>query len=89
MQDTYFAGLVKERWKTLKSEYLPQLYAYINETAQKISVSQRANFTKWNILNTPVSVEVITLGTWENEVQYAKDFLTRRVQWLDSAIPTW
>lgn len=89
MQDPYFAGLVKERWKTLKSEYLPQLYAYINETAQKISVSQRANFTKWNILNTPVSVEVITLGTWENEVQYAKDFLTRRVQWLDSAIPTW
>ena len=87
--DPYFAGLVKERWKTLKSEYLPQLYAYINETAQKISVSQRANFTKWNILNTPVSVEVITLGTWENEVQYAKDFLTRRVQWLDSAIPIW
>ena len=89
MQDPYFAGLVKERWKTLKSEFLPQLYAYINETAQKISVSQRANFTKWNILNTPVSVEVITLGTWENEVQYAKDFLTRRVQWLDSAIPIW
>lgn len=89
MQDPYFAGLVKERWKTLKRDCLPQLYDYINETAQKISISQKANFIKWDILNTPINAGVITLGTWENEVQYTKDFLTRRVQWLDSVIPTW
>ena len=68
---------------------LPELYDYINETAQRISLSQKENFKKWNIINTPVAVEVITLGTWENEVQYAKDFLTRRTEWFDEAIRTW
>ena len=88
IQDPYFADLLRKHWNTLKGK-LPELYDYINETAQKISLSQEANFTKWNIINTPVAVEVITLGTWENEVQYAKDFLTRRTEWFDTAIQTW
>ena len=88
IQDPYFADLLRKHWGTLKGK-LPELYDYINETAQKISLSQRENFKKWNVINTPVAVEVITLGTWENEVQYAKDFLTRRTEWFDEAIKTW
>ncbi|MDD3108139.1 MAG: CotH kinase family protein [Alistipes sp.] len=89
MQDPYFVGLVKKRWETVKNEYIPQLYDFINAKAREISLSQKTNFEKWNILNTPVSVEVITLGTWANEVQYVKDFLAKRVEWLSTEIPKW
>ena len=88
MQDPYFAGLVKKRWDEIKTQ-IPQLIDYINVMAQKIEVSQQFNFKKWDILNTPVSVEVITLGDWANEVQYVKDFLMKRVEWLSSEIPNW
>ena len=71
----------------MKQDYLPKLYDYINEMARRISVAQKVNFQKWNILHTPVSVEVITPGTWENEVTYVKDFLSRRIQFLETAIP--
>lgn len=88
MQDPYFAGLVKDRWNEIKGQ-IPELIDYINVMAQKIEVSQQFNFKKWDILNTPVSVEVITLGDWANEVQYIKDFLVKRVEWLSSEIPNW
>ncbi len=59
------------------------MYDYINGIVQCISAAQRVNFEKWNILNINVNVEYITLGTWENEVNYIKDFLMKRVEYLD------
>lgn len=86
-EDPYFRNLLVQRWNKMKQDYLPKLYDYINEMARRISVAQKVNFQKWNILHTPVSVEVITPGTWENEVTYVKDFLSRRIQFLETAIP--
>ena len=59
------------------------MYDYINGIVQCISGAQEDNFEKSNILKINGNEEYITLGTWENEVNYIKDFLMKRVEYLD------
>ena len=88
-QDPYFAKLVSEYYTKARKELIPKLFAFINESAQEIEVSQMYNFKRWNIINTTVSVEAITLGSWANEVQYIKAFLNKRLTSLDKQLASW
>ncbi len=83
--DPEFKREVKELWAKMKGD-LPQLYDFINENAQLIRQSANSNFECWNIFN---SVGVTRLERWENEVQFIKDYLNKRADWLDSQISTW
>jgi hypothetical protein len=45
--------------------------------------AQKSNFRKWNILNTSVWPNVVVKGSYAGEVDYLKDYYTKRFNWLD------
>lgn len=88
-QDSYFVDAVKAEWQKMKSSYLPALAEIVEAKRENIEYAQRQNFRRWQILGQYTSVGLTNFGTWEEEVDYAADFLQRRVQWLDTEIQNW
>jgi hypothetical protein len=85
-QDSYFTERVKQEWVKMKEQYLPVLTGIIDGKAENIIDAQKKNFQRWQILGEYTSVGLVRFATWEEEVSYTKQFLERRVEWLDSEI---
>jgi hypothetical protein len=86
-QDPWFVSQVKARWNAKKAE-LAGLAAFIDERAAYLEKAQTVNFRKWNILNSSFGYGVLASSgtTYAAQVSYAKNFLSQRVAWLDTAI---
>jgi spore coat protein CotH len=85
-EDPSFRNKVKERWIELKQTSIPSLYSNINETSKYLHYSQQQNFKKWDVLYNQTWPNSVVLGTYENEVQYLKDWLTKRITWMNGQI---
>ncbi|MEO3404242.1 CotH kinase family protein [Mucilaginibacter sp. CAU 1740] len=86
-QDYNFREKVKKRWnEDIKGKIIKQILADIDSQAAYLELSQRQNFQKWDILNTYVWPNNVVLGSYSAEVAYIKDFLNKRVAWIDAAI---
>lgn len=76
-------------WSTLRkngnynAEYFNNL---ADKYAEEIAVSQKLNFTRWPILNTPVHQNPQALGSFEAELNAVKKYITRRFDQLDKLI---
>jgi hypothetical protein len=84
LEDPYFRQVVKKYWTKMKTNDLPLLYRYINETAQYIRLSALANYERWDDTFAETVVKEPVLQKWENEVQELKIFLSRRTAWMDA-----
>ncbi|HJT74935.1 MAG TPA: CotH kinase family protein [Chitinophaga sp.] len=84
--DPAFKQKVKDRWNALKNEQVNTLFAFINETAEYLKRSQKENFNKWGVLYNYTWVEPTVMGSYESEVQYMKQWLQKRINWMDAAI---
>lgn len=60
------------------------ILAYIDSVAKVLEPSQQLNFKKWRILSTKVHQNPRAAGTYAGEVQYLKDYIPQRIQWLDT-----
>ena len=56
---------------------------FIDVKAMIMEDSQKRNFKRWDILNTSVWPNVVVKGTYAGEVEYLKDYYTKRFRWLD------
>lgn len=83
-EDPSFCALVKKIWKENHTE-ISKLTRFMDQQALLMLDAQKRNFEKWNILNKLVWPNVDIFGSYEKEVEYLKDFYTRRVEWLDQA----
>ncbi len=84
-EDPDFVIRVKNRWQTLK----PEVQATIEEIdaqAAALSQSQRRNFSTWKILNRAVWPNPVTTGSYQGEVDYLKDWLNKRIIWMDQEL---
>lgn len=86
MEDSHFSAKVKEIWKSELAGLETELLEYIEELREKLSKSQNVNFTRWNIMNSVVSVGGIPMGSYDAEVDCDKAFLSEHIRWLDTAI---
>lgn len=84
--DPVFVQQVKDRWNTLKATQVNTLYAFINETAEQLKYSQQENFNKWDILYNYTWPNAVPAGSYASEVQSMKEWLSKRVKWMDVAI---
>lgn len=82
-EDEYFVDVVRNEWNKLKPE-IPAFIENMASVAESISDGQVANFEKWPIQGKWVSVEVVSLGSWDKEVEYVRDFFAERVEVVDS-----
>ncbi len=84
--DPVFVQKVKARWNLLKGAQVATLYNFINTTAEELKNSQRENFNKWELLYNYTWPNTVSLGSYDSEVQYMKDWLSKRIKWMDTEI---
>lgn len=83
--DPAFVQRVKERFAyfySLKSEVM----SMINEHAEYLELSAMENNNKWGILYNPHSYGYMIPGSYYNEVNYLKQWLNDRLEWMNTAI---
>lgn len=83
--DTAFHAEVKRQWNVLYP-HMPEIVKKIEAYAVQLDPAQKRNFQKWQILNIYVWPNVVWPGTYQGEVDYLKDFLTRRAAWMNTEI---
>ena len=84
-EDDYFVSVVQAEWEKLKP-LLPAFQSKMAQVAENISDEQITNFGKWQILGKYISVGLINFSTWDEELNYVKQFFADRITWLDSYI---
>ena len=89
-EDEAFEREFIERWNYLKDNgYFEVFFRRIDETAEKIKKSAEMNFLIWPVLGTyvwPNANEPWERTTYQSEIDYLKDWLTRRFEWIDNEI---
>ena len=84
-EDPAFAQRVAARWQVLKPQ-VDQVIADIDQEAAYLHQSQQLNFRRWTILGYKVWPNPVATGSYAGEVAYLKDWLTKRVAWMDSQL---
>lgn len=84
-KDPAFVKLVKERFKHFYS-HKDELFIFINEYSQYLEHSVAENDNRWHLLyNVPFddATNIFDIyGNYQNEVQYIKNFINIRLEWL-------
>jgi hypothetical protein len=86
--DEEFLERLSYRWWALRyGKYRSdKLMAFIDAMADTLEEAQTRNFQKWPILGTYVWPNAFIGDTYQEEIDYMKDWLLDRVEWMDSAI---
>ena len=85
-QDPAFREAYEERWFELRQGpfRLDRLLADVTENVELLREAQERNFKKWRILGKRVWPNWFIAKTWEEEVEWMKQWIRDRVRWIDS-----
>jgi hypothetical protein len=90
MEDPLFKGAVKTRWTELKSTVFNKTnieskmdthISFLNENG-----TIERNYKRWDVLGTQLSFNSFVGATYEDEVDYVKNWITDRINWMDSQV---
>jgi hypothetical protein len=81
--DPAFVEQVKERFDYFYA-HMPEIMREIDATGQYLKYSMAANEDRWHSLYNYSVPNVEIWGSYQNEVQSVKDWLTKRMEWLKS-----
>lgn len=96
--DTWFTYLIeypdftepfKARWFEVRDDIMARAMEAIDRYAALLAESQEENFTRWPIWNVRAGYQPSSMkkvNTFEKQIQFLKDWLTARAEWLDGAI---
>jgi len=85
MNDPEFKKLARSRWNTVK-EKVQSIPEYVDEKAEQIKYSQIPNFKRWDVLGTNINQSWYTGETHQDYVDFIRNYLTVRIDWLDGVI---
>ncbi len=83
LKDPAFKDMLKVRWNELKPE-LEKIAEFIDDQAAVLDKAQKRNFEVWSIMESVDWVKFPSLGSYEREVEYLRNFYVERLRWLDS-----
>jgi len=87
-EDPWFQRCYADRWFELRRSLFrtSRLLEYIDDTAKLLDEAQRRNFERWNILGRRVWPNWYIANTYREEIDWMKDWLEDRLNWMDSQI---
>ena len=85
-EDPAFEARVQARWQELKAGQIDTIIKFIDQNAAALDQSQKNNFQRWPILGVYVWPNPVITGSYEGEVNQLKQWLTTRIQWMDSQL---
>ena len=91
MSDTIFTNHLSCRWNMLRQGplHLDSLLNRIDEMNLYVGEAITRNFIRWDFQgqNIWIEPEPLPLETHEEEVEYMKNWITERIEWMDLNIP--
>jgi hypothetical protein len=84
LEDPGFQARLQARWNELKADQFDTILDYIDESVPLLEQAQANNFQRWPILDQWVWPNAVVTGSYEGEVQYLKDWLRARIDWMDA-----
>ncbi len=79
----------RAKWAAMRTKEVQQIFADIDYNAKYLKLSAAQNFKRWPILDQYVYPNAVVLGDYDKEVAYLKDFMTKRVAWIDANIKSY
>ncbi len=85
MQDTTFMADIKKRWQSIRTNQFKNetFYAMIDSLSLLLDEAQHRNFEKWDILGNYIWPNYYVGESYEDEISFLKDWIFKRLQWLD------
>ena len=90
LEDPVYSEKLALRWAELREDQLAtdQLFGHIDSVATLLNEEAQArNFMRWPILGEHVWPNAFVGQTYQEEVDWMKDWISRRLSWLDAHLP--
>ena len=89
MQDPQFVNHLKCRWDTLRQHQLSDqsIQNVIDSLANTIDEAQKRNFVRWPVLGEYVWPNQFIGNTYQEEVNFLKNWIFNRLHWMDDNMP--
>ena len=86
LEDTIYVNKLKCRWEYLRmrSFHEDSIRNYIDSVTSYINDAQNRNFQRWNILGNYVWPNSYVGNTYQDEVNFLKDWISNRILWMDN-----
>jgi hypothetical protein len=87
-EDEVFSERVAQRWNELRAGVFDtdRITTYIDSVSSVLDESQQRNFQRWPVLNEYVWPNYFVGATYQEEVNWLKNWVVQRMDWLDLAI---
>lgn len=88
-EDPAFTSRFAARWDEVKDHLLNKALETIDKQYEAMLNAQERNFRAWNIMNKKIgagNVDHRTYNTFDLQVEYLRDFITDRYDWIDENI---
>ncbi len=87
-EDPYFETYLKWRWESLRKYRftIPKIYAVLDSCAGLLNEAQQRNFERFDILDKHIWPNSYIGHSFQNEVDYLKNWFYERIDWMDTEI---
>jgi len=88
MEDDFFNFELKRRWEELRKGpfHLDNIFGFIDSVSVLLANAQENNFYRFPILGSYIWPNYFVGDTYEEEIDFLKEWITLRVQWMDAEI---
>ena len=88
LQDAQTIPELREIWAVARCNGIDSasLCMWIDSIAEEIDRSQTFTFMRWDILNRQEHMNPVARGSFAAEVAYLKEYITKRVEWMDKKL---
>lgn len=84
METDMASDILSDLWKKVKRDDLKnQLIDYLSENSAFLQQSQALNYERWNSLNRKVHFEDALFNTYDEYIDFVKEFVEDRFTWFD------
>ncbi len=84
-----FRRLLYTRWTTLREDILKteQIHYLVDSLVAHLWEAQQRNFERWDVLGHYVWPNYFVGDTYQEEIDYMKNWIEQRLDWIDEHIP--
>ncbi|GAB3498241.1 hypothetical protein GCM10027341_19580 [Spirosoma knui] len=88
LNDKTFANAVRTKYQTLRKTVLntERIQRYVDSVATVLTEPRTRNFQRWPVIGTYVWPNGYVGQTYQQEVDYLKEWVRQRLNWMDTAI---
>ena len=88
LQDPKTLTELQAHWNAGRCNHITaeDLCQWIDSMALVMDRSQQLNFMRWNILHRQEHMNPVARGSYAAEVNYLKEYITKRMEWMDNRL---